>query len=136
MIRRIAAVQVISLVTLVGCGSPPVECGGRVSPERLSEEARIILERVRIDSRRYCSGDQVGCAFNVHKRSSGWAVGVVRSRGHEGQMPLQAGSPQGVRPRYRWCGHGRNRWKLVLRSRANPAWVSLEGWSSSDRGRA
>jgi len=36
MIRRIAAVQVISLVALVGCGSPPVECGGRVSPERSS----------------------------------------------------------------------------------------------------
>jgi hypothetical protein len=89
---RIAVVHLLMLTTLVGCGSPPVQCGGRVSPERLSEEARVILEKVKVDSVSYCAGDQVGCDFKVHKRPSGWVVGVIRSRGHEGTCLFQPGA--------------------------------------------
>lgn len=92
LMTRIAAVHVISLVALVGCGSPPVQCGGRVSPERLSDEARVILEKVKVESVSYCAGDQVGCDFNVRKRPSGWTVGVFRSRGHEGTCFFQPGA--------------------------------------------
>lgn len=63
-----------------------------MSPERLSEEARAILETVKVDSISYCAGDQVGCDFKVHKLPSGWAVGVTRSRGYEGTCLFKPGA--------------------------------------------
>ena len=75
--RRYAA-AVLCIALMAGCTSAPVECGGKVRPEKLGPDALRILEKAKADSRAFCSESKSGCDFVVYRTPRGWAVAATK----------------------------------------------------------
>ena len=83
MASRYARCWAIALFVLMtsglgGCSQKEVKCGGRVAPEKLTDEDRAILDKVKAESSSYCSGGGSGCDFRLVRTKEGWSVAATR----------------------------------------------------------